>query len=69
MNLTDNEIAMLESADNPGQWVAYCEMVKRSRNGLYPPDWWETMKLSGRMDRIFARWGEKPELKTEILDN
>ena len=67
MNLTEEEIKMLESVKSGVEWDMACDAVKAARNVKYPPDWWPVMKLSGRMDRIFAGFGESPEMTVKVL--
>jgi len=62
-NLTENEIATLEACRSESDWNKACDVVKAARGGEYPPDWWPVMKLTGRMDRILARFGSSSELK------
>lgn len=62
-NLTQEELEMLEACTSPLEWQNACDKVKAARNGNYPNDWWQTMKLSGRMDKIMNRWGSNSELK------
>lgn len=67
MNLTQAEIEMLEACKNPQEWNNACDQVKQARNGQYPPDWWPTMKMSGRMDRILNSFGQSSEIRYTTL--
>lgn len=58
-NLTLPELLLLEGARTEAEWEACCDIVKEARGGQYPPDWFQVMNLSGRMDRIFKRFGTK----------
>lgn len=62
-DLTDQEIAGLERVQSADEWNRTVDGIKQARGGAYPDDWWEKMKLSGRMDRIFARWGGSAEIR------
>jgi hypothetical protein len=66
-NLTAAELETLEACKTGEEWEAACSAVKKARGGQYPPDWWPEMKLSGRMDRILARFGETSDLRFEVL--
>jgi hypothetical protein len=63
--MTAEELARAEGVQTAEQWKAFTEMVKDARNGAYPSDWWQLMKVSGYMDRILARFGESSELKID----
>lgn len=63
MNLTPEEITMLESCKSDQDWNNACDAVKNARGGQYPADWWPVMKLSGRMDRILGRFGRDSEIR------
>ena len=56
---------LLESVQTARQWREACDKVKNRRGGRYPDDWWPRMKLSGKMDQIFARFGGSTEIKIE----
>lgn len=56
MNLTEKEIKELKMTKSEKQWNATCDKIKHARGGVYPPDWWEKMALSGLMAEIFAQW-------------
>ena len=62
MNITNEEIKKLEDCKSADDWRNACDEIKSARNGQYPPDWWEKVKLAGMMDRIFSRWGSDSEL-------
>ena len=68
-NITTEELQRLEDCKSAQDWSDACDAVKEARNGQYPPDWWDKVKLSGMMDRIMARWGEDSELKWVSFDN
>ena len=69
MKITKEELKSLEACQTEQDWSDACVAVKEARNGLYPPDWWDKVKLSGMMDRIMARWGADSELKLTSFDN
>lgn len=54
--ITDEELAKIEKVQTKNEWTAVCDEIKRSRNGQYPPDWWEKVKLSGLLDRVTIRF-------------
>ncbi len=60
------DIELMESSQTAEQWNNNCDTIKGLNDGNYPDDWWEVMKLSGRMDKIFSRWNDKPKLTIEI---
>ena len=62
MNLTAEEIAAFESLQTAEEARALCDTIKARRGGMYPPDWWKEMKMTGRMDRVYARWGSDSNL-------
>lgn len=55
-NITDDELAALEAVRSAKEWDAACDRIKAAREGVYPPDWWERVNLSGMMHRILSRW-------------
>lgn len=67
MNITDEEIAMLEAATSEREWNKACDVIKKARNNSYPPDWWVKVKMSGMMDRILAKFGMDSEIKIETV--
>ena len=67
-NITDQELESLNACKNEADWSKACTAIKDARGGhAYPPDWWKRVKLSGLMDRIFARWGSDSDLKMELF--
>jgi hypothetical protein len=66
MNITEDEIAMLEACESSADWSAVCRKIKAARDGAYPPDWWPKVKMSGMMDRIMAKWGSSSEIKIAV---
>ena len=61
--ITQEEIQLLEACQSNEDWREACDTIKNARQDssgdpTYPSDWWKTVKLSGMMDRISARWGE-----------
>jgi len=69
MKITKEELESLEACQTGQDWSDACDAVKEARNGLYPSDWWDKVKLSGMMDRVMARWGEDSELKISTYNN
>jgi hypothetical protein len=61
--ITADELQMLEAAQNGDQWRLACLQIKQARGGVYPSDWWPTVKQSGLMDRVLARFGETSDIK------
>ena len=67
--ITPDEIHLLESCRSAHDWSTACDLIKEARGGhLYPPDWWDKVKLSGLMDRILSRWESSSELRVTDLD-
>ena len=60
--ITDEELKDLEACQNAQDWRNACDKIKAVRDGMYPDDWWDKVKLSGMMDRITYRWGADSEL-------
>ena len=66
--MTETEvIELMESSQTESEWSDNCDKVKAAFNGQYPAFWWETMKLSGRMDEILGRWGDDSEIRVYTL--
>ena len=63
MNITDEELAMLEACNSEDEWNSTCDKIKEVRDGRYPPDWWVKVKLSGFMDRVLAKFGSNSDIK------
>ena len=61
-NITQQELQMLEACQSAKDWGQACVKIKKTRDGMYPEDWWDKVKLSGMMDRILARWGTDSSL-------
>jgi hypothetical protein len=51
MNLTDDEMRMLQEAELPEEWDEACDAVKSARGGQYPPDWYSRVLQSGMLAR------------------
>ena len=68
-NITNEELSMLEACQSAKDWGQACDTIKKARGGDYPEDWWEKVKLSGMMDRIFSRWGGSGDLKLTTHDS
>ena len=66
MNITKEETASLEACQSADDWSVAGGKIKSARNGMYPPDWGDKVKMSGMMDKIMARWGSDSELR--IID-
>lgn len=62
MDLTQEELEKLEGCYSREEWTVTCDEIKAARDGAYPPDWWQVVKLSGMMARITARWGSDDEI-------
>ena len=67
--ITEEELAMLEACQSANDWSEATKKIKDARGQSYPEDWWEKVKLSGMMDRIFSRWGESGEVKLTSHDS
>lgn len=61
-NITQEELQMLEGCKSAKDWGQACDTIKKARDGDYPEDWWDKVKLSGMMDRILGRWGSDSSL-------
>jgi hypothetical protein len=66
-NLSQDELKVLKACQTASDWEAACDAVKAARGGQYPPDWWPVMKLSGLMDKIFARWGSDSNMRLTVM--
>ena len=66
---TEEELAMLEACQSANDWSEATKKIKEAREQSYPEDWWEKVKMSGMMDRIFSRWGGSGELKLTSHDS
>jgi len=66
-NLTQEEMASLESCQSEEEWNALCNDIKNARDGQYPPDWWPKVKLSGLGERVASKWGSKFEVKVSTF--
>ena len=67
--ITEEELAMLEACQSANDWSEATKKIKEAREQSYPEDWWEKVKMSGMMDRIFSRWGGSGELKLTSHDS
>lgn len=67
MNLTDQEMLLLENVKTEAEWNAACDQIKGARKGQYPADWWPRVKLSGLMDRVAARFGGDTAIHFEVF--
>lgn len=67
--ITKEELAMLEACQSANDWSEATRKIKDTRGQTYPEDWWEKVKLSGMMDRIFSRWGGSGDLKLTTHDS
>lgn len=67
--ITKEELAMLEACQSANDWSEATRKIKDARGQMYPEDWWEKVKLSGMMDRIFSRWGGSGDLKLTTHDS
>lgn len=68
MNITDQEIEMLEAVQTEDEWNEACDKIKQVRNNQYPSDWWGKVRMSGLMDRVFARFGATTELSVSVIN-
>ena len=69
MKITQEELQSLEACQSEQDWSDACDAIKNARDGLYPPDWWDKVKLSGMMDRVMERWGENSDLSVVSFNN
>ena len=69
MKITHEELQRLEDCQSAQDWADACDAVKEARDGQYPDDWWDEVKLSGMMDRVLGRWDESSELKVASFNN
>lgn len=56
MNLTEKEIEKLKATKSESEWNSACDEIKKARNGIYPPDWWPRMMMSGLIAEIQDSW-------------
>lgn len=55
MNLTEAELQKLDNCKSEREWNNTCDEIKRARSGQYPPDWYQKMIMSGRVNSIRAK--------------
>ena len=53
--MTQNEVIdLMRSSKNEREWGINCDKVKAAFDGSYPPFWWESIIVSGLMDRTLG---------------
>jgi hypothetical protein len=57
-HITEAEIETLEAAITDTEWNSACAAIKAARDGLFPPDWHEVVRVGGIMDRFVKRFGD-----------
>ena len=67
--ITEKELDLLRSCQTEVQWNRACDSIKKARDGSYPSDWWDKVKLTGLMDNIMERWSDDSELKMSTFNN
>lgn len=55
-NLTNDEITKLINTKSAKEWNAVCDLIKKSRGGTYPPDWWQKVIQSGLAATVQDKW-------------
>jgi hypothetical protein len=56
--ITEAELATLEAAKDDTEWNDACAVIKTARDGAFPSDWNEKVRVGGVMDRFIKRFGE-----------
>lgn len=54
--ITDAEIKTLNDANTEDEWNSACDVIKKARNGQYPPDWFLVVLMGGIMNRAYDRF-------------
>lgn len=67
-NITEAEMASLEACQSEDEWSAACDAIKGARHGAYPPDWWVSVRMSGLMESVLARFGRDANVRIVPLD-
>ncbi len=62
MNITDEEIASLKAVTSSDEWNDACTVIKATRDGAFPSDWWPKVIQSGLANNIFTSFGGNPEI-------
>lgn len=65
-NLTDDELESLESSESESEWDRACDGVKRARGGVYPPDWYARVVLSGVVSAARLSWTLNAPLRERV---
>lgn len=55
-NIMPIELHALEQCRSEIEWAMVCEMIKKHRHGMYPPNWLDAVLRSGLMARVTRRW-------------
>jgi len=58
MNITEAELKQLENTKSEDEWNDTCTQIKKARNGMYPPDWWAKVMVSGMGRRVMEGWSK-----------
>lgn len=58
-NITDQEIADLKATRSSLEWNSVRDGIKDVRGGVYPPDWWNRIMMSGVATEIYEGWADK----------
>jgi hypothetical protein len=66
-NLTEGELSRLELVRTEDEWGAACRSIKTAHEGRYPDDWFHKVIQSGLLNRVLARFGQKPGVYVSTL--
>jgi hypothetical protein len=56
MDITQEELTKLANTKSMQEWDNTCDEVKKARGGVYPPDWFPKVMMSGLAKRAQANW-------------
>jgi hypothetical protein len=56
--ITEAEIKTLEASITDTEWNSACAAIKTARNGAFPLDWNEKVRVGGVMERFIKRFSD-----------
>ena len=69
MNITKDEIKLLQSCQDSFEWNEACKTIVSARDyDDFPPDWKRVVLDSGFMNQIRARWDAKSKRMQDRMD-
>lgn len=64
--ITNQELSALEQCRSIKEWKAIVLEILERRNGNYPFNWLQKVKLSGLMFKVMDRFCEKEEIEFDV---